>query len=272
MLFNTSFASQFKNTVNIMSYVQNLVLYAVLAFVFSVTAVVFPKFTELYAKNDMEGFKTGLIKILRSVLYILIPITAGFIAVRYQLIGLLLNWGKIGEKDVALAAGMMALYAMGVAGIGIKEVVDRAFYSRKDTVRPTINGVIMMVVNISASLILACFIGVYGIPLAYSISSLTGAFILLYLLRNRMGALGLKKMMRFVLKVVAASGVMLLTVLAVNRLLQGYSFGASILDRGVKLFVPAVIGAVIYYMLTMMLKVEEASEAFDKVRNVFARR
>jgi len=101
MLFNNIFCTRFEeNTVFMMNWVQNLVLYAVLAFVYSVTAVIFPKLSMHAAQNDMAGFKSSLVKILSSVTYILIPVTAGFIAVRYQLIELLIKWGKINQDDI----------------------------------------------------------------------------------------------------------------------------------------------------------------------------
>lgn len=271
MLFNNSFASSFEDTVQIMYYVQSLILYAVLAFVYSVTAVVFPKFTALAANNDMQGFKTSLAKVLRSILYLLIPCTVGFIAVRYQLVGLLLKWGKVSENNTDMAAGMIALYAVGICGIGIKEVVDRAFYSLKDTVRPTINGVIMMAVNITASVILARFIRQYGIPMAYSISSLLGMFVLLYLIRRKIGSMGFKKLVLYAAKVIAASGIMFLAVTVINMSLEGYTFGFSFLDRCVKLFIPVGAGAIVYFILTYLLRIDESVDALDKVKSFFVR-
>lgn len=272
MLFNSSYSSSFENTVHIMLYVQNLILYGILAVVFSFTSVIFPKFTALFAQNDMEGFKTSLMKALRSVLYILIPCTAGFIAVRYQLVGVLIKWGKIGATEESMAAAMVALYAIGIAGIGIKEIVDRAFYSQKDTLRPTINGVIIMVVNIAASLLLAQFMGVYGLPLGYAIASLTGAIVLLYLFRKKAGAFGLKKLALYAVKVAAASGIMFLSVLVINKLLSNYTFGFSFLDRCVKLLAPAALGAAVYFAVTYLLRIDEAVDMLNKARAVVLKR
>jgi putative peptidoglycan lipid II flippase len=271
MLFNTSFASSYKDTVSIMIYAQSLVINIVLAFVFSVTAVVFPKFTVFVTNNDMQGLKTSLMKILRSLLYLLIPCTAGFIAVRYQLAGLLLDWGKVDKNGVEMAAGMMALYAVGICGIGIKEVVDRVFYSLKDTVSPTINGVIIMVVNITAGLILMRFIRQYGITLAYSISSLFGMFVLLYLLRRKIGSLGYRNLAIYAVKIITASGIMFLAVLGTNVLLENYTFGFSFLDRCVKLFIPVGVGSAVYFVITYLLRIDEAVEVLNKAKSFFVK-
>lgn len=39
------------------------------------------------------------------------------------------GYGEFGSADVALGAGVFALYGISVLGIGLKEIVDRAFYA-----------------------------------------------------------------------------------------------------------------------------------------------
>lgn len=272
MLFNVTMAANFKNTVAIINFVQNLILYAILAFIYSVTAVVFPKFTMLAASNDMEGFKSTLLKVLKTILYFLIPATAGFIALHYQLINFLYGWGKVTGDNISLAGWMLGLYALGITGVGIKEVVDRVFYSLKDTKKPAIGGLIVMAVNIAATLALVWLIGVRGIPLAYSISALTGALTLLYMVKRKIGAFGGKSLLLMVMKAVAASAVMLAVILPVSMFLGRYTLGIALTDKALKLLIPVAVGAGAYFIATYLLKVEEAVEVLEKVKaRVFAR-
>jgi putative peptidoglycan lipid II flippase len=266
MLFNTTLAANFKDAIAIMVTVQNLILYAVLAFIYSITAVVFPRFTMLAARNEMEGFKHSLQKVLKSVTYFLIPATFGFIAVRHQLVNFLYGWGRVTSDNVSLGSGIFALYALGVTGIGIKEVIDRAFYSLKDTRRPAYNGVIIMCVNIALSLILITFIGVLGIPLANSISSITGAVVLFIMLRKKIGAFGGAGIAVSAAKAAAASVLMLGVVILINFSFSSFSFGTEVLDRAVKLFVPSAAGAFVYFAATCAMKVEEAVDILGRVR------
>jgi putative peptidoglycan lipid II flippase len=266
MLFNATLSANFENTVALMITVQNLVLYAILAFIYSVTSVIFPKLTMLAARNDMEGFKDSLLKVLKSVLYLMIPAAAGFIAVRYQLIDFLYGWGKVTGDNVLLASRILALYALGVIGIGIKEVVDRAFYSLKDTKRPAINGVVIMLVNIGTSLALVSYIGVLGIPLAYSVSALIGALVLMIMIRKKIGPFGEKKLVVSVLKIVCASAVMLAAVMPLTKALEQLSFGYAVLDKALRLFIPCAAGGIIYFISTYMLKVEEAVDVLKRLR------
>jgi len=271
MLFNATLSANFKDTVAIITTVQNLALYAILAFIYSVTSVIFPKLTMLAARNDMEGFKDSLLKVLRSVIYFLIPASAGLIAVRYQLIDFLYGWGKVTGDNVMLASKILALYALGVTGVGVKEVVDRAFYSLKDTKLPAFNGVVIMLVNVASSLVLISFIGVLGIPLAYSISALTGALVLMLMIRRKVGAFGGRALLLTAFKVAAASVIMLAAVIPLANLLKQVSLGHAVLDKGIRLFVPAAAGGGIYYVLTYAFKVEEAVDVLNKVKGRFLR-
>ena len=267
MLFNTTLSANFKDTVALITTVQNLVLYAILAFIYSITSVIFPKLTMLAARNEMEDFRDNLSRVLKSVIYFLVPSAAGFIAVRYQLIDFLYGWGKVTGDNVMLASEMLALYAVGVIGIGIKEVVDRAFYSLKDTKRPALNGVVIMVVNIAISLLLVSFIGVLGIPVAYSISALTGATVILCMIRKKIGPFGGRKLVLSTFKIITASGIMLVVVLPLIAFFGQYAFGHAVLDKGVKLLIPMAAGILVYGASTYFLKVDETISILEKFKS-----
>jgi putative peptidoglycan lipid II flippase len=272
MLFNISLTANFRDKVAIMVFVQNVILYSVLAFIYSITAVVFPKFTMLAAANDMQGFKNSLVKVLKTIIYFLLPATIGFIAVCYPLINFVIGWGKISGDNVRIASILLSLYALGIVGVGIKEVTDRAFYSLKDTFRPAVNGIIIMAVNIIFSLTLIRGIGVYGIPLAYSISSLTGAGVLIYLLRRKIGSFGGKELFVSVLKISAACIFMAVTVFVVNWFMDRHTFSASLIDKGIKLFIHAATGGAVYFAATYLMGVEEAAQVLQKVKLNYLRR
>ena len=272
MFVNVTLTANMENMVTIFSIVQNLVSYSVLAFVYSVTAVVFPKFTMLAARGDMEGFKSSLTSVLTSIAYFLMPATAGFIIVRKELINLLVGWGKITPEDVTLAGVIMALYALGIVGVGVKEVVARAFYSLKDTKKPAVTGVIIMIVNIAVSLILINIIGPYGIPVGNSVSMLSGATILFVLLRRKIGGFGGSKLATSILKIAAASLIMAAVTVPVMLVLNRYSFGTDLTDRLVKLFVPAGSGVLVYFAATYMLGLNEPVEVLSKVKVKFGLR
>lgn len=269
MFFNIFLTANFEGTVALFKIVQDLVSNSILVFIYSLTAVMFPKFSMLAAKGDMGEFKENLVRVIKSILYFLLPATVGFVLVRNQLMSLLVGWGQITRGDVSLASAVMGLYALGITGVGIKEVVDRVFYSLKDTKRPAIIGVVVMGINICVSLLLIRFMGAYGIPLGNSVSVLAGAMVLLILLRKKIGSFKAGEIVKSSAKILLACAIMGGVVILVSLLINNFTFGVLFMDRVLKLFVPSIFGAVTYGVATYILKVEQTTEVLNKVKLKF---
>ncbi len=252
MFYNTTMIAGFPGMVTLLTYVQNITLYMVLAFVYSITAVIYPKLTAAAAVGDMDSYKATLRNICNVIVILLLPITFGFIAVREPLLELITKWGKVTAAEVGDAARLLAMYAIGILGIGLKEILDRAFYARRKTLLPAINGFFIMAVNIGLSLILMRKIGAFGIPLAYSIASLSGAASLLYFLRREIGTFG-EGMGKTFFKSLAASAIMFLAVSGLNGWMAAACPADTLLMRGVRLFVPVMCGVIVYGIMAVLL-------------------
>lgn len=252
MFYNTTMIANFEGMVTLLTYVQNITLYLVLAFAYSITAVLYPKLTAFAARDDMDGYKEALCKVLSTVLMLLIPATFGFISVREPLLELITKWGKVTDGEITAAAGLLMMYAVGIVGIGLKEILDRAFYALKKTKLPALVGVFIMAVNIGVSLVLMRYIGAYGIPLAYSVASLSGSLLLLFCLRKHIGAFG-RGLGRVCLKSLAASACMYAVVVFLRDSLMVAIPGTAITDRLIRLFVPCIVGVLVYAIFAVLL-------------------
>jgi putative peptidoglycan lipid II flippase len=264
MFYNITMIANFQGMVTLLTYVQNIVLNMVLAFVYSITAVIYPRLTECAAVGDMEEYKKILKNITATVIAILIPVTLGLVAVRVRLLELITKWGQVTDADIINAAKLLALYAAGVIGIGIKEIFDRAFYALKNTKIPAINGFFIMAVNISLSLVLIQYIGPFGIPVAYSAASLAGAAVLLVFLRRKIGPYG-SGLWMVALKSVMASLVMYAAATGTDKLVSSILSGDGVLQRMARLGVPALAGFLAYITLAWVLDIGEIKEIFRKV-------
>ena len=260
MLYNVTMIARFEGMVTLLTYVQNLTLQMILALVFSVTAVVYPKLTESASKGNMEEYKATLVRVLKSMSALLIPMTFGFIGVRKSLLSLLAGWGQITEGDINKAAILLAVYAVGILGVGFKEILDRGLYSLGNTTISAVNGLVIMIANISISLVLIQFLGAYGIPLAYSCASLIGMCVLLCAVKKKIGnfAEGLGTL---IVKCVISSLVMFAVVEVLNRVIPA---SATIVDKAVSLFIPVCAGALVYVLMAIVLKITPVTELVFK--------
>ncbi|MDO4563738.1 MAG: murein biosynthesis integral membrane protein MurJ [Clostridia bacterium] len=262
MFYNVTMISRFEAMLTLLTMVQNIALYLVLALVYSVTAVVYPKLTERAALKDMAGYKKLLSGIVGMTSVILIPLTAGFIALGRDLLDLISRYGAMTQSDVERAALLLCAYSIGILGFGLKEILDRAFYSLKDTKTSALTGFAIMVINILLSLILMQFLGAYGIPLAFSIASLSGCALLMWFLRRRIGAWG-SGIGATLLKSVLASAVMFAAIVVVKSF-----FGDtpdSVLWRAVRLFVPFFVAIAVYYTAAVAIGIEPVRELHGKL-------
>jgi len=263
MMYNVTMIARFDGMVTLLTYVQNITLYMVLALVYSVTAVVYPKLTESMARGDVDEYKQTLRNIISAVSVLLIPITFGFISVRTQLLDLIARWGAITSEDVSRASLLLATYSIGILGIGLKEILDRAFYSLKDTKTPAINGFVIMIINITLSLVLINFTGAYGIPLAYSIASLSGFGVLLLLMKKRIGKFA-DGFGTVLVKSIISALVMTAVVMVINNLLA--PLGADTLVwRTIKLGLPCCTGVLVYFVMAVILKITQVTDFVKKI-------
>ena len=260
MLYNVTMIARFDGMVTLLTYVQNLTLQMVLALVFAVTAVIYPKLTESASKGNMDEYKATLLRVLMSMSALLIPMTFGFIGVRKSLLTLLAGWGQITASDIDKAAMLLGVYAIGILGVGYKEILDRALYSLGNTVISAVNGLVIMVANISISLVLMQVIGAYGIPLAYSCASLIGMFVLLVVVKKKIGVFA-KGLGGLIVKSVIASLAMLLVVEILNALLPD---AGTVVNRIISLFVPVGAGALVYVIMAVVLKITPVTELLFK--------
>ena len=264
MLFNSTMIARYETgLVTILTFVQNITIQLVLAFVYSVTAVIYPRLSESAAKGDMAEYKDTLCGILKTVSAFLIPISVGFISVRKPLLNFLVAWGKVTNDAVSKAEVFLCLYSIGIIGIGLKEILDRAFYSVKNTKTSAVNGFIIMFANVALSLLFMPFLGAYGIPLAYSISSLIGLLNLLYQLRRKIGAFA-KGMGLDIVKSIICAFIMLIAVYLLNNAVGQAVTDDSFMVRLLKLITPAAVGACVYGVFGYILKIEVIKSYAEK--------
>ncbi len=261
MLYNVTMIAGFPGMVTLLNYVQNLTLYMVLALIYSITAVIYPRLTESASKGNMEEYKATLSGILKSVCTLLVPMTFGFVGVRESLLNLIAAWGNITADDISKAALLLSCYAIGILGIGFKEILDRALYALGNTKTSAAVGVVIMVSNILLSLILMRYLGAYAIPLAYSAASLIGMCVLLFAVKRNVGSFA-KGFGTLLVKCIAAAVVML----AVVEILTGaISSSHDVIMRATRLFVPVICGVLVYGIMAVILKIEPVTAVLNKV-------
>lgn len=161
----------------------------------SLSSAVFPTLAALVAEKDMKAYKLRLAQAMRAVIFLALPATV-FLILAGEHIVAFFERGEWTAQDTQATAWALSLYAIGIIGFSLLEVLSRAFYALSDTWTPVLIGIAAMISNIILSLILIQWIGdpqqlvggaFGGLALANSLTTLIEAAILWALLRRKMG-------------------------------------------------------------------------------------
>ncbi len=257
--YNSTLAASF-GVVPIISNVQQIVVISILTFVYSLAALYYPRLSVLWSEGNMEGYKKAIYDVTSILLFLLIPATAGFIAIRHSLFNLLSNWGKVTGDDIALSANLLVFYALGILALGFKEVFDKAFYSQKNVKASGYVGFLIMLLNVVFSLSLIKVIGIYAMPVSYTLSASIGVAVLFVVLRRKIGAFG-EGLLAVVIKCGVSAAAMLVALEGLNVFVNQI-FGNGLIDRVLKLLLPVFVGGGLYMGLSALLGVGLSKQLF----------
>lgn len=156
----------------------------------SVAMAVFPTMTEQVARNNISEFKRLFSLGLRGVFVITIPAALGLMALREPLIALLFQQGQFDANDTLATAQALFYYSMGLFAYSALQLLNRVFYSLKDTITPVLTGIAAIALNIVLSILWVQTMGHEGLALAYSVAGAFNLLLLIILARKRLGHIG----------------------------------------------------------------------------------
>jgi len=188
----------------------------------AIGTVTLPTVSRHAARGDTNAMRTALADALEMVALLCIPAAAGLAVFGVPIIGLLYEHGRFGADDTLASAHALSAYALGLAGYAGIKVVAPAFYALDDARTPMRVALLSMATNLALNWTFVRVLGFGHVGLALSTSAvaLANFLILLVVLRRRIGALG-RHTGRNVLRIVAATGLMLLVAEALDRATAG---------------------------------------------------
>ncbi|MFH1314633.1 MAG: murein biosynthesis integral membrane protein MurJ [Candidatus Eisenbacteria bacterium] len=222
----------------------------------AITTAVLPTLAAHAAKEDRAKLVEDFAFSERLILAFLIPSGIALMVLATPVIRLLFERGEFtAERSTPMTAQALFYYTIGLFSYGGMKAVVQAFYSMKDTVTPMKVAILNVGLNITLNLILVRYLGLIGLALATSISSIVGFAILSVMLNRRLGDIRGKEIWTAVGRILVAS-------LAMGGVLYVVSarFDAGAVNIWGKLLQVAISGAAglaTFIGLSLVLKVKE---------------
>lgn len=254
-----------EGSISALNYASKLNGFVMALFITSIAVVIYPMLSKLSSEDNLDEFKNSVVQSINSVTLLVIPISVGAIVLSKPIVKLLFQRGEFDERATSMTAIALVMYSIGLIAFGLRDILNRVFYSLKDTKTPMINGSISMGMNIVFNIILVKYLKIAGLALATSISAIICIFLLFGSLKKQIGYFGQDKIIKTTFKSTISAVIMGVVTYFVYTFLSN-TLRSGFINEFMSLFVSIGIGAVIYGVSVVILKVEEVSLITDMVK------
>ncbi len=261
MIVDKTMASQIvEGGISVLNYAQRLNGFVQGIVALSIGTAMYPLISKMAVDNNITGLKKTLSEAITGVSLLVIPCAIGFAVLSQPIIEMLFGRGAFDSQAVDLTSNALFFYAIGMIGVGLRHILPMPFYAFQDTTTPIINAAIGMGLNIILNITLSRFFGIGGLALSTSISATVISVLLIITLRNKIGALGLKKKIISFCKILFASIVMGIIAKTVFNYLN------ITVSQNLSLLLAIAVGVITYLLLIYFVKIEDVDLVIKAIK------
>lgn len=228
-------------------------------FAVSIITALFPVLSEKISRGDITGFKQQFSLGVRTTSFVILPMAVYLFVMSEPIIGFFLQYKKFSQADVDLTAPVLSFFAIGLLSFSIYMLLQKTYYSMQDTLTPFKISLIAVPFNIFVNIYFVGIMGVKGLALGHALTYTLASFLIIYLLRRRVGALGGWHILKTLFKFSLSAIVMGVAVYYLARLVMIFSLTLFIL-RIVQLGSTLIAATAVYFAANYLLKVEELDQ------------
>jgi putative peptidoglycan lipid II flippase len=238
-------------------------------FVVAIATAIMPELSEKHSLRDADGYRETFTFGLRTMIFVVIPSAVGMISLSEPIVGLLYERGSFDAEDTETVSRLLVVFAAGLLGYSVYFFLVRAFYSRQNTKTPAALNVAIFLLYAVLAYGLSRVLGVTGVVLALSIAYAVLAILGLAATRREIGLIEGRRLLRSLLKILAA-GALMYVVARTGTLLLGA--GSDLTERLFILVTSGGASLAVYIGVAFLLRTEELESAFTLLRRRSARK
>jgi putative peptidoglycan lipid II flippase len=206
---------------------------------------------------NRERLTADFSKTIRQILFFIVPATVLIIALRAQIIRVVLGTGNFDWNDTILTMNTLGYFVISLFAQATIPLLVRVFYARENSATPFYLGLVTVAANIVLSLILGPLMGVAGLALAFSIANIINFILLWICLSFSIGALDLGRILisvfKFSISAVAAGGAAQIMKVIVWPFIDMTKFSGVF----IQLVAAGLAGILVYALFCFLFRSEE---------------
>ncbi len=225
----------------------------------ALTKSMFPDLVKHFATGDKDKVRTLLMKGIRFVCFIFLPVTVIVFVSGQSLITIFFKRGAFDAHAVSNTVIALRFFTLGMLALALNAVMRSAFFSMQDSATPLKIGILSFTVNVTFDLIFIRIFGFGGIALSSSLAAVINAVVMYRLLlkKNVFDAASARLgpfFRRLFVASVSMGGLMwAMEVFAKGLIVADHGKGRL----GAFFIANIVLGLIVYLLICMALKVRE---------------
>ena len=284
--FNTMVITAIASTlvagsVAVYNLANNLSSLLVNAVAVSLSTAIFPAMAQAFAREDKSNFETKFVKAFLQLMFLSIPISIGIFLLRAQIVRVFYGTGKFTWLDTRLTAACLGIFCLGLFAQGLIFLLSKTFYAAHNTKIPALISVATVAGNIIMSLLFIWLlnftnifsmlvrvvlklqtvenISVVGLSLAFTITVICEALLLLFFIHKKLHIVKLVNILPSMYKILIAALVMVVIIWVTRDSLVRYHIInlQTFLGVFIQLAAAGLLGSTGYLVTSFLLKSRE---------------
>ncbi|NCU44107.1 murein biosynthesis integral membrane protein MurJ [Candidatus Falkowbacteria bacterium] len=245
----------------ILNLANNLQSFPVGIFGLSFAIAAFPTISALVGQP--EKLRISLTTTIRQTLFLVIPATIIILALRAQIIRVILGSGRFDWQDTILTMRTLSYFGLSIFAQSLTAILARVFYAYKDSATPFWISLVATIVNIGLAWSWSRQFGVAGLALAFSLGNIIN-FVLLWLaLRRKGNILDSRAIGWGSLKMALAAATAWPAIFAAKKLIAPLVNMDTFWGITGQLTGAATIGLMVYLLVCFLLSCPEAKQLWQ---------
>ncbi|MSU62370.1 MAG: murein biosynthesis integral membrane protein MurJ [Pedosphaera sp.] len=237
----------------------------------SLATYLLPTLTGLAVDKKYPEFRSTLGQGLGYLAFTNLIASVLLVLLAEPIVRLLFERGEFDEQSTRRAALAVACLAPGLIVFSMVNILARAFYALGDTRTPMLISSVCLAINVIFTFGLVPVFQQGGMGLANTLSAVVNAWLLFYALRRKLKHLDLAMLKRTLIVLAVAGTVAGAAAWLTHRSWENSIGHPNIAAKLGAVFVPAILAGVIYWGILLLMKVPQATEVLDMVREKFRR-
>lgn len=231
----------------------------------NIITVIYPSFSKLAAQGKLSELIETYLKTLRIAIMICIPIIFGGVLLKTDIVSLAFERGTFQKDSVNLVANLFSVYLIAVMFTTVTSIGVKLLASCCNTKSAAINSSVGVVINIILNVVLSMWLGAVGLVIATLISSIIVCVGSVVLVNKKVYKFNVVPTLIAFIKTAVCGAVMFIVLYLLRITIFANIASYSTLAVAGYCLLSVVVGAIVYAVMLIVFRVDEAKGVFDKI-------